>query len=517
MRLLKVNGVSVEQSLKKDVTSLLDINNSGAGPAYILAVSDPEGFALCGHSSGSKASSSSAAPATAPATSTAAAAAAGGASHTYVNVDDTPETVKEMGFGGGGMVWEGDESDEDDDAKTESMYGSKESSGNSNNGSSRGRADTSRTSTAEERAAELELENALLRQALALAQDGGGTPGSSLEASYGTTRAFAFVNKDTDPNSVDTPLTEKRHAKLAAGYQHVIPAGKPTAKEEEEEEEQAGGPTAAGSSKATNSVAEGVDAAAEAKAEADILALMNRNSLSGVFVDQMNDPDSAYNLVKAAGAAAASGVVRRRPTSGAAGPDKSKRVSGAYGFLAPGSDSKAASDGDSSPGPIAEEGDGEAYSTMSHVAEVVAAAASTTRMPPCPDKTLKEVLTAAAVYSSAWPKLHAEQIDDVPTLNSLGLSDLISIGLSESDVEAIQAQLRSSTSINTGASAGSQSASVAAGTMSGGGLRVKALIAGSLVDMANDPDSVYHTMPGDDGVDDEEEEFGGFDSDDTDL
>ena len=246
---------------------------------------------------------------------------------------------------------------------------------------------------------------------------------------------------------------------------------------------------------------------------------MNSSSLSGDFVDQVNDPDSAYNLCKAVpNANAVDRSVQRRPAGvGEARADGlKKRASGNYGFLDPDSNVDA---GQGKEEPIGEDDadDNGAYNTMSHTNVAAAVAA---RVPTCPDPKLEMVLKSAGVHSIAWPKLHAEQIDDVATLRSLERSDLVSIGLSSSEVNAIQSQLRlgsqGSSSSARSSSAGNNGTTVAAATALSGGLRVKAQIAGALVDMANDPDSVYHTMPADDGADDDEE-FNGFDSDEVDF
>lgn len=78
-------------------------------------------------------------------------------------------------------------------------------------------------------------------------------------------------------------------------------------------------------------------------------------------------------------------------------------------------------------------------------------------LPACPDDELKAALKAAGVFDTAWPPLHAEQIDDLETLASLERDDMVSSGVSEGDAGKILAHFA-----KDGAGGGSTSAGGAA-------------------------------------------------------
>lgn len=146
------------------------------------------------------------------------------------------------------------------------------------------------------------------------------------------------------------------------------------------------------------------------------------------------------------------------------------------------------------------------------------------------------------------PKLHAAQIHDIATLRSLDLLYLVLLGLSNAEVNAIQAQLQGRSSLHAtstatvtkkdGSTSGTAGVALTSTAVVSDGLRAKARVADTPVgpaalqrvtrgphgqwiplgplDMVNDPDSVYHTMvlhPDDDDDDNDDDEFGGFGSD----
>jgi hypothetical protein len=61
--------------------------------------------------------------------------------------------------------------------------------------------------------------------------------------------------------------------------------------------------------------------------------------------------------------------------------------------------------------------------------------------PPCNDAGLEAVLRAVGVFDTAWPMMHAEEIDDLDTLQSLDKDDLTAVGIPTADVDKIFAHL----------------------------------------------------------------------------
>ena len=171
MRLLSINGVNVQHSLKREVKALLAVQNAGSGPVTILAVQDPVGFAK---------------------------------------------------YGSGNISNSGDGSSSGSKQQASAQQ-QRDSSGDAS-----ARSGSQVPLSPEDQAAEREAEAALRQQAWMLAHDGGGdapagdaTGDATDENPYGTTRAFAFTRNDTAPESVNTPLTMNRHAVLASSYQRV--------------------------------------------------------------------------------------------------------------------------------------------------------------------------------------------------------------------------------------------------------------------------------------------------------